>query len=158
MMYKSMTISSYIVFLYWLSLHVQGLNMIFFPTLGAFAFICISHSFDMVWLSKISFGAVISALIGSILFYINPGVISLLAATLITTWFIIYFKWNAPPILAVCLIPFFSDSPTLWSVPLSVLGALIGLIIIVSSIHGIELLLKKSNISFAKGRRAAKVD
>ena len=153
-----MTISSYIVFLYWLSLHVTGLDMIFFPTLGAFALICISRSFNMVWLLKISLGAVVSAMIGSILFYISPGVLSLLAATLITTWLIFYFKWNAPPILAVCLIPFFSESPTLWTVPLSVSGALIGLIIIVSSIHGIELLLEKSNSPFAKGRGAAKID
>lgn len=154
MMYKSIAISSYIVFLYWLSLHKPGLNMIFFPTLGAFALICISRTFDIVWLLKVSFGAVVSALIGSILYYVYPGVVSLLAATLITTWLILRFKWNAPPILAVCLIPFFSQAPTPWIVPLSVLGALIGLIVIVSSIRGFELLLIKSTPLFTKGRES----
>jgi hypothetical protein len=39
------------------------------------------------------------------------------------------FQWNAPPIVAVSLIPFFSHSTHHWVIPLSACSALLGLVL-----------------------------
>ncbi|MNE97139.1 hypothetical protein D3C80_1954410 [compost metagenome] len=46
--------------------------------------------------------------------------------------FIHKFKWNAPPILAVALIPFFTQPQVPWAIPLSVAAALAGLLMTLS--------------------------
>jgi hypothetical protein len=141
---KTLAISLYIIFIYWLSLRFSSLHMLFFPTLGSFSFLFISRSIGSIEISKIALGAVVSSIIGTLLFHLSPGVISLFSTTLITIWLINQFKLNAPPILAVAIIPFFAHSPNLWIMPLSVCGSMLGLILILSFVNGIERLKKNS--------------
>ncbi|MBP3965314.1 HPP family protein [Paenibacillus lignilyticus] len=124
---KSLAICLYVVLLYWLSLHVSFLDTLFFPTIGAFSFLFLSRTYLMSELGKITFGAVVSALIGTILFYLYPSSLTLFVNAVIIIWLIRKFNWNAPPIAAVALIPFFSHSPHLWAIPISVCAALLGL-------------------------------
>jgi hypothetical protein len=135
---RIVTICLYIALIYWLSLHYPVLHTLFFPTLGSFSFLFIMKTFDIRVVSKITLGAIISSIIGTGLFSIHPGVVSLLITTLITIGMINKFKWNAPPILAVSFIPFFSNPPQLWAIPLSVAASLIGLTFILFVITLIE--------------------
>jgi uncharacterized membrane protein YdbT with pleckstrin-like domain len=88
--------------------------------------------------SKITLGAFISSVIGTLLFSIYPSSITLFVNVLITIWLINKFKWNAPPIVAVSLIPFFSHSSHLWLIPLSVVAALLGLLLFLFGAERIE--------------------
>jgi hypothetical protein len=117
------------MFIYWLSLHFPSMHMLFFPTLGAFSFLFLSRALNITEFSKIAIGAVLSSIIGTALFLISPGMLSLFANILITIWLINKFKWNAPPILAVSLIPFFAHPDQLWAIPISVFGAMSGLLL-----------------------------
>lgn len=128
MSFKVLVIGLYMMLIYWLSLHFAFLDTLFFPTLGAFSFLFVSRSFRYAELSKITWGAFVSSMVGTALFAVYPGSVSLLANVLITIWMINRFKWNAPPIVAVSLIPFFSQTDRLWLIPLSVCAALLGLI------------------------------
>ncbi|WP_308637406.1 HPP family protein [Paenibacillus silvisoli] len=126
---KSLFICLYVMLIYWLSLHVSFLDTLFFPTLGAFSFLFLSRSYSMQELGKITFGAVVSALLGTLLFYLYPSSLTLFVNAVITIWLIRKFNWNAPPIAAVALIPFFSHSAHLWTIPISVCAALVGLVV-----------------------------
>jgi len=56
------------------------------------------------------------------------------------------FSWNAAPILAVALIPFFSHPQTVWVLPLSVLCSLIGIFVplwLVQKLDGREELIEQ---------------
>ena len=157
---KSIAIASYIMLLYWMSLHFQDLHMIFFPTLGAFGFICITRSMnDLRWIMTISLGAVLISLISATLHMISSGMLSLMVTTLITIWLIHRFKWNAPPILAIALIPYFSHAQQMWTIPLSVAGALLGLIAVVAALYAAEGIRLKSLASrWKKSNTAAMAD
>ncbi|WP_168123129.1 hypothetical protein [Paenibacillus sp. HB172176] len=153
---KSIAIASYIMLLYWMSLHFQDLHMIFFPTLGAFGFICITRSMsDLRWIMTISFGAMLISLISATLHMLSSGILSLMGTTLITIWFIHRFKWNAPPIVAIALIPYFSHAQQMWTIPLSVAGALLGLIAVVAALYTAEGIRLKSLSSRWKKSSAA---
>ncbi|ANY66254.1 hypothetical protein BBD42_07075 [Paenibacillus sp. BIHB 4019] len=130
MNFKMLAIGVYVMLIYWLSLHFSFLDTLFFPTLGAFSFLFVSRSFRYTEISKITLGAFISSVVGTLLFFIYPSAISLFVNVLITIWMITKFKWNAPPIVAVSLIPFFSHSTHLWLIPISVCTALLGLMLI----------------------------
>jgi|GEM_PF-1016684 len=126
---KLAAISLYIVLIYWFSLHVPLLHMMFFPTLGAFSLLFVSRSPDAKVLSKIAAGACVSSVIGTALFHLGGGgVLALFLNVIVIIWLIVRLKWNAPPILAVSLIPFFAQAPNVWIVPVSVCGTLAGLL------------------------------
>jgi hypothetical protein len=131
-------ICMYVVLIYWASSHFSVLNALFYPTLGAFCFLFISRTFDFKELSIIAIGAVISSVIGTTLFLLLPGVLGLLINTVLTIWLIQKFKWNAPPILAVSFIPYFTNPSSLWIIPLSVLISLLGLLMIVYLATAVE--------------------
>jgi hypothetical protein len=135
---RTYAICLYIIFIYWISLHIPNMHALFFPTLGSFSLLFISRPFEKAEVRKISFGAVIASIIGSLFVYWNPGVLSLFLTLLIVIYLINKFKWNSPPILAVSLIPFFAQSSILWVIPLSVCGALLGLMITLSASAFVE--------------------
>jgi hypothetical protein len=135
---KTYAICLYIVFVYWISSHIPHMHALFFPTLGAFSLLFISRPYVKREFGKIAFGAVFASFVGSLFVYFSPGVISLLLTLLIVIWFINIFKWNAPPILAVSLIPFFTQPPLLWVIPVSVSGALLGLLLTLSAATYLE--------------------
>ncbi|WP_054025530.1 HPP family protein [Bacillus sp. FJAT-28004] len=135
---RTYAICLYIIMIYWISLHIPYMHSLFFPTLGAFSLLFISRPFEKSQLRKIALGAVFSSFIGSILNYWNPGVLSLLLTLLIVIFCINRFNWNAPPILAVALIPFFTQPTLFWAIPLSVCGSLLGLLVTLSAAVYIE--------------------
>ncbi|SFT21964.1 HPP family protein [Paenibacillus sp. BC26] len=124
---KSLAICLYVMVLYWLSLHVSFLDTLFFPTIGSFSFLFLTRTYSMSELGKITFGSVVSAIIGTILFYLYPSSLTLFVNAVIIIWLIRKFNWNAPPIAAIALIPFFSHTSHLWAIPISVCAALVGL-------------------------------
>ncbi|KRE53679.1 hypothetical protein [Paenibacillus sp. Soil522] len=130
---RTYAICLYIILIYWISLHIPHMHSLFFPTLGAFSLLFISRPFDNTEVGKIAFGAVLASFIGSFFVYWNAGVLSLLLTLVIVIALINKFKWNAPPILAVSLIPFFTQPPLLWVIPLSVCGSLLGLLLTLSA-------------------------
>ncbi|QAY67583.1 HPP family protein [Paenibacillus protaetiae] len=124
---KVIAVGIYIAFIYWLSLHVSFLDTLFFPALGAFGFLFAARSFHLAEYCKITLGAVVSSLAGTLLYLIYPGTVTLFINVLFAIWLIKRMKWNAPPIVAVAIIPFFSHSPYHVLVPVSVLVSLAGL-------------------------------
>ncbi|WP_239615618.1 hypothetical protein [Cohnella mopanensis] len=135
---KMIAICLYIVVIYWISTHIPSLHSLFFPTIGAFSLLFISKPFSKVELGKIAFGAIVSSVIGTIIVYLHPGVISLFINTIIVITLITKLKWNAPPILAVSFVPFFVQPTFIWAIPLSVCGALLGLLLTLYAVHLIE--------------------
>lgn len=129
---KTFAICIYIILIYWISLHIPHMKSLFFPTLGAFSLLFVSRSFEKAEVRKIALGAVTASIIGSLFVYLNPGVLSLLLTLLIVIGLINKFKWNAPPILAVSLIPFFTQPDLAWVIPLSVFLSLGGLLLTLS--------------------------
>ena len=129
---KTYAICIYIILIYWISLHIPHMKSLFFPTLGAFSLLFVSRSFEKAEVRKIALGAVTASVIGSLFAYWNPGVVSLLLTLLIVIGLINKFKWNAPPILAVSLIPFFTQPDLAWVIPLSVFLSLGGLVLTLS--------------------------
>jgi hypothetical protein len=147
-----LAVSFYIVLIYSLSLHFPILHSLFYPTLGAFCFLFISRTHDSRVLSKIVFGACLSALIGSIMYAISTSEISIFINALIIIFLIKKFHWNAPPILAVSFIPYFSKAPDFWTIPLSVGLSLLSLLLLLFAVDAIEklwsaLAQRKSNLS-----------
>ncbi|THF76260.1 HPP family protein [Cohnella fermenti] len=126
---KTIAIGVYIMLIYWCSLHFSFLDTLFFPTLGAFSFLFISRSFRFAELTRITIGAFATSMIGTGLYFLYPSAISVFANVLIAIWMIKKFQWNAPPIVAVSLIPFFSHSEHHWLIPLSAVAALLGLML-----------------------------
>ncbi|SFE87851.1 HPP family protein [Paenibacillus catalpae] len=135
---KTIAICLYVVLIYWLSLHISFLDTLFFPTLGAFSFLFLSRSSSISEVGRITFGAVVSSTLGTVLYYIYPSPVSLFINVVITIWLINKFKWNAPPIVAVALIPFFSHSAHHWAIPLSVCAAMLGLMLVLYVARQIE--------------------
>ncbi|WP_141500595.1 HPP family protein [Paenibacillus luteus] len=150
---RTYAICLYIILIYWISLHVPYMHSLFFPTLGAFSLLFISRPFEKKEIRKIAFGAVLSSLIGSLFVFWSTGVLSLLFTLLIVIFLIHQFKWNAPPILAVSLIPFFTQPPLVWVIPLSVCGSLLGLLFTLSMAafaerkFGAMMLLSKKTVN-----------
>ncbi|SFB56569.1 hypothetical protein SAMN05216312_113209 [Cohnella sp. OV330] len=141
MNFKAVAICLYIVGIYWLSSRVPAMHALFFPTLGAFSLLFIAHPFSPGKLGKVAFGAVVSVLIGTTLSYVYPGAVSLLVNMLIVIYLINRFKWNAPPILAVSLIPFFVHTSFIWVIPASVCVSLIGLVLTLWIAHHVERII-----------------
>ncbi|CAI6058384.1 HPP family protein [Cohnella sp. JJ-181] len=138
MNFKAVAICLYIVGIYWISSRMPSLHALFFPTLGAFSLLFIAHPFSPAKLGKVAFGAVVAVLIGTTIAYANQSALALLADLLIVVYLINRFKWNAPPILAVSLIPFFVHASYIWILPLSVCVSLLGLLVTLWVAHHVE--------------------
>lgn len=132
---KTIAISLYLMLLYWISLRYPALKTVFYPTVGAFCYLFVTRTFHIRELANISIGAVIASLLGCLLHAAYPGPISFLLNSLLVIWMIRKFKWNAPPILAVSLVPFFITPVAWWVVPVSVLATLSGLLLVVGGLH-----------------------
>ncbi|WP_027086433.1 HPP family protein [Cohnella panacarvi] len=130
---KLVLISIYIALIYWLSTHLSPLHALFFPTLGAFSFLLASREFDRKIAGNMLIGSTIAAVIGTLLHVLEPGAVGLLADCLLVGWLIHRFRWNAPPILAVSIIPFFVDQGNAWITPICVLLSLSGLIFLLAA-------------------------
>ncbi|MFC5402584.1 hypothetical protein [Cohnella soli] len=127
---KLVLISLYIVLVYWVSEQFPEFHALFYPTLGAFSFLLASRKFEFKETGRVLLGATIASTIGTALHAMLPGVAGLLIDTLLVIWLIQRFKWKAPPILAVSIIPFFVPQNNLWAMPASVFVSLAGLIVL----------------------------
>lgn len=141
MFIRSVGLGLYIMFVYWLSSHVSGMHMLFFPTLGAFGFLFISRSPRLPELGSIALGAVLASIIGTLAYAVNEGMVSLFVSTLASIWLVRTMKLNAPPVVAVSLIPFFAHPLNPWVPPLSVAASLAGLVAALGLVYVVERLL-----------------
>lgn len=146
---RTAAIVLYLLLIYWLSLSVPALKTLFFPTLGAFSYLFLSRTFKLKELLKLVTGAGAASLIGSLFFLSHTGVLAFLLTAACTITMIRRFHLNAPPILAVALIPYFSHPAGWWNLTLAVLSSLIGLVVIL----GLSEMLAS-----AMQRRKAKYD
>lgn len=143
---KSVIICLYLVFTYWLSFRAPELHMIFYPTLAAFSFLFMSRSTDRKNVYKIVGGAILASTIGSSLYFVNHGFVSFFLTSFVVIWMIQKFNWNAAPILAVSLIPYFSKPPSVWILPLSVSCSLLGLLVTLWVIQQVERKKDTANV------------
>ncbi|MCR2805290.1 HPP family protein [Paenibacillus soyae] len=154
---KAIAICFYIVLIYWISLHIPLLNSLFFPTLGAFSLLFISKPFPLNEMWRIAVGAAVASFIGSTFAQLSTSALSLLATLLIVIVLFHTFKWNAPPIMAIALIPFFAKPAHVWTAPLSVVIVLAGLLLTLYAVAQCEKLLKALPV-FAGAKQGAKVE
>lgn len=138
---KTYAICLYILLIYWISSHIPQMHSLFFPTLGAFSLLFISRPLNGSELRNIATGAIAASTVGSLFVHLSTGILSLLATLLIVLGLMKKMKWNAPPILAVALIPFFTQPPTVWVIPVSVACTLAGLLVILSAASYAEKLI-----------------
>lgn len=151
-MIRSLVACFYLLFAFWISSHSSELKMFFYPTLGAFCYFFMSRNLDNKNVIKIIIMAFVAAMASSILHYFNPGMITLFITCLLTLFMINFFKLNAAPIVAVALIPYFSNTSSIWLLPLSVLCSLIGLLITLQITYYLEAKWEvlKGRLSFIK--------
>jgi hypothetical protein len=142
---KTVSISLYLLLIYWLSLHFPMLKPLFYPTLGAFSYLFVSRNFELKELLKLILGAGIASLIGSALFRSDAGMLAFLATALLTIQLLRRYQLQAPPILAVALIPYFANPTSIWVVPVSVIASLSGLVVFL-------LLVETARISVTRYR------
>lgn len=127
MVIRSLVACFYLLFAFWISSSTSELKMFFYPTLGAFCYFFISRTLDNKNALKII--TVVAAMASSFLHYLNPGMLTLFIICLLTLFMINFFKLNAAPIVAVALIPYFSNTSSIWLLPISVLCSLAGLFV-----------------------------
>jgi len=144
---RSLIICSYLMIAYWVSTQFPSLKMVFYPTLGAFSFIFIQRVGQMKDVKRIILGAAIASTIGSMMYALDNGVMSFFATAIITISLIHFFKWNAAPILAVSLIPYFAHPVSIWTLPVAVVVSLIGLLLTLWLIGKIEQMTWVSKLS-----------
>ncbi|MDF2658645.1 MAG: hypothetical protein K0Q94_1436 [Paenibacillus sp.] len=161
MLLRSFVICGYLAAAYWISAHYPIFKMVFYPTLGAFSYLFMQRMDQMKDIRRIIIGACISTGIGAVFYTISSGALSLLATALVTVLLIQWCKWNAAPILAVSLIPYFVRPEVVWVLPLTVLASLLCLLLPLWLIGKLELLLRKAaqaRLAAAPLRAAAKQD
>jgi hypothetical protein len=117
---KFAVITIYLATIYWLSKHIPLLEPLFYPTLGAISYLLVSRTMTGKESASILAGAVAASVAGSALHAWLPGTFSFLATFVFGLFLIRKFRLNAPPILAIALIPFFEPPATPWTVPLAV--------------------------------------
>lgn len=154
---KIIAICLYLMLIYWISQHIPVVKMIFYPTLGAFSYLFITRAFSFKDFGRMIAGACVASLISSALYLSHTGMISFLAATLLTIILIQRFKLNAPPVLAIALVPFFAQPEHLLTLPLSVLVSLSGLLLIISITKLIEIAVVKKEFPWWK-RKSSSMD
>ncbi|MBO7744659.1 HPP family protein [Paenibacillus sp. MWE-103] len=147
MVIRSVGLGLYMMFVYWLSSHSPGMHMLFFPTLGAFGFLFITRSPRMKELFGIAGGAVLSAAVGTAAYALHGGMVSLFCSTLAMIWLVRALKLNAPPIIAVALIPFFAHPDKLWVAPASVAVSIAGLLAVMGLVYAVEGLFARVQAS-----------
>ncbi|TVY01897.1 hypothetical protein [Paenibacillus cremeus] len=125
---KTIAIALYLLLIYWLSQSFPTLKPLFYPTLGAFSYLFVSRTFAIKDLMRLVAGAAAASTLGSVLFLTGSGLWAFLVTSLCTILLIRKFHLNAPPIMAVALIPFFSQAVHWWVLPLSVSASLSGLV------------------------------
>ncbi|UVI30803.1 hypothetical protein [Paenibacillus spongiae] len=132
-------ICCYVAFVYWISLHISPLKMLFYPTLGAFCFLFMSRT-DYKGIGKISLGAFGASIIGTIIYTFIPGILALFINTLVNIRLIQKFRLNAPPVLGVSFIPFFAGEggAAAWHIPLFVGASLAGLTLLLMAVDWLE--------------------
>lgn len=118
---------------------------------------------DVRGIVRIIAGASIAALVGSSMYLIHSGTISFLITTGVTLVLIHLCKWNAAPILAVSIIPFFSHPTTVWMLPLAVLASLVGIMVPMWMVGRLEQsnwlhLIKGTMGRLIRGRSGVKQD
>ena len=149
---KAFAACGYLGLVYFAAGRVQGLHPLFFPALGAFAYLMITRQSAWREMLKMTAGTIVCSFIGSILSLLHPSSVFLVIDGLLVFWMIHRFKWNAPPIIAVSLIPFFSRSPDWWTFPVSSGIALIGLTLTLAAASVLaQLPAEKAIPSFARG-------
>ncbi|MFC4100107.1 hypothetical protein [Paenibacillus xanthanilyticus] len=135
--FRVWAICGYVALIYWVSHHIPSLRMLFYPTLGAFCFLFMSRT-DYRGIARIALGAFMATLIGTVIFNFVPGIAALFLNTLIVIQLKHLMKLNAPPVLAVSFIPFFSGAVAAWHVPLLVGCSLAGLTFVLMGVHWLE--------------------
>lgn len=129
---KAVAACGYLGLVYLAAGRLQGLHPLFFPALGAFAYLAITRRSDWREMMKMTAGAIVCSFVGSVLSFLHPNSVFLVIDALLVFWLIHKLNWNAPPILAVSLIPFFSRSSAWWTFPASSGAALIGLMLVLA--------------------------
>lgn len=129
MFLRSLIICSYLAIIYCAANQIPSLKMVFFPTLGAFSFLFIHREGHIKDIGRIIIGAIVAATLGSLFYAVDSGVLSFFATAILTISLIKWFQWNAAPILAVSLIPYFSHPASIWALPAAVMVSLIGLVL-----------------------------
>jgi hypothetical protein len=117
---KISVITIYLVLVYWLSMHVPVLKPLFYPTLGAFGYLLVSRTFTLKESSSLLMGAVTASILGTCFYFWLPETVSLLATFVLSVIMIQRFRLNAPPILAIALIPYFAPPSSPWTIPIAV--------------------------------------
>ncbi|MBB6693417.1 hypothetical protein H7B90_18670 [Cohnella xylanilytica] len=128
----------YIGLVYFVSAHLEGFHPLFFPTLGAFAYLFVTRSASAREQGVIAFGALIGSVTGSILSQLHPSTLFFVVNALFTFWMIRRWKWNAPPIMAVSFVPFFMRPSELWTLPLFTAMAIGGLVLTLAAASAVE--------------------
>lgn len=154
---KIIGVALYIMLVYGISKHYPAMHGLFFPALGAFSFLFISRPFNVKAMISISAGAVLASVIGTLICHLIPGIFALFVNTLVIIW-LNKVKWNAPPILAVSLIPFFTVTSRIWDVPLAVALSLAGLTVTLLAadfVHKLLVVTFRSGSELASGSEEA---
>ncbi|TBL75628.1 HPP family protein [Paenibacillus thalictri] len=128
---KLLSASLFLMATYWISLKVPAMHMVFYPTLGAFCVLFTTRSFERIEIVKVIIGAAVSSVVGCLFYFIYPGALSILLVSLLVMWANKKYKLNAPPIMAIALIPFFSHPQHLWLTPLFVFLSLTSLFVLI---------------------------
>ncbi|WP_438448687.1 hypothetical protein [Gorillibacterium sp. sgz5001074] len=129
MFLRNVFICVYLVAVYWLSHHFAPAKMAFYPTLGAFCFLFMKKGGPLPHMARIILGACASAVIGSLLHYVDAGAVSFLITTALTLTLIQVSRLDAAPIMAVSIIPYFVHPTAVWILPAAVLVSLSGLLV-----------------------------
>lgn len=119
--------SLFLMSVYLISAKFSILHMLFYPTLGAFCFLISSRKLTCKEALSILAGATAASAIGVGMYEIYDGPVTIFIAALLVMRMIMFFKLNAPPIIAISLIPFFSHPPNPWISPVFTLVSLSGL-------------------------------
>lgn len=156
MLLRSGFICCYLVTAYWLSHHFQPMKMAFYPTLGAFCFLFMNRGGQLQHTARIIIGACISACIGSLLYLFDSGAVSFFLTTAITLTLIHVCRWNAAPIMAVSLIPYFAHPASFWVLPVAVLLSLSALLVPIWLIDRVERSGKLATVEAFMSRMAGR--
>lgn len=138
MMLRSFAICCYLMAAYWTSQHYPVMKMIFYPTLGAFSFLFMNRVGQMKDIWRIITGAFAAVIIGCLLYSVHSGAISFFLTAMISISMVRLCNWNAAPIVAVSLIPFFARPSEVWLLPVAVLISLLGLLLLLWLLERVE--------------------
>ncbi|UJF35838.1 HPP family protein [Paenibacillus hexagrammi] len=121
---KIIVCSLFLMLIYMISLQINSMHMLFYPTLGAFGFLFSSRQSSLFEMGKMLLGATAGSIIGAGLYMMYSGPVTIFIAALLVMKMIVTFKLNSPPIMAICLIPYFSHPVTPWLAPIFTLISL----------------------------------